>query len=194
MNKFTRLKSKGFTVVESLVAISILSLSILSTFASVKNGIQSSTQVKDQIISFYLAQEGIEYIKNIRDENALFSINEVANSRPPRSWLYGISSVGGDPCYFGKTCVIDSYRGRAGIASCTGGFGSCPNLSQDTGAVSGTKGLYGYTAGWSATTFKREIQLVQNSPTEITVVLSMSWRTMGKNMSFQIKQLLFDRQ
>ena len=181
--------SMGFTVVESLVATAILSLSILASFAAVRNGIQSSTIAKDQITAFYLAQEGVEYIKNIRDENALFSLNEISNNRPPRSWLYGLSDAGADPCYFGRTCRIDSFVGRAGIQPCSGGFSTCPDLRQDTA----TK-LFGYNGAWPATSFKREIQLVQVSSTEISIIMSMTWRTMGKTKSFQVTQSLFDRQ
>ena len=58
------LRSKqGFTLVESLVAISILSLSILATFTAVQGGLKSSNYVKDEIVAYYLTQEAIEYIK-----------------------------------------------------------------------------------------------------------------------------------
>src|SRR3989338_6292235 len=99
----------GFTLVETLVAISILSISITATFTAVQNGIQNSTIAKDQTTAFYLAQEAMEFIKNKRDENALNSI-----SGGPNQWLTGMSNAGGDPCYFGgggtsqKTCRIDS--------------------------------------------------------------------------------------
>ena len=47
--------TKGFTLVETLVAISVLSLSIAGAFTAVQGGIQSSTVAKDQITAFYLA-------------------------------------------------------------------------------------------------------------------------------------------
>lgn len=191
--------NRGFTLVESLVAIAILSISILGTYTAVQNSLQFSTIAKDQITAFYLAQEGMEFIKNVRDENALWSINSVANSGLPRSWIYGLSSATTDPCWYGgsgtgqKTCTIDSNVGfdNAGVVSCGGGFGSCANIKQDT-----TTGLFGYSSGgtWVATNFKREIQFTQNSANEVVVTISIIWTTRGTTKSFQITQLLFNRE
>ena len=177
-------KKYGFTLVESLVAISILSISILGTYTAVQNSLQSSTIAKDQVIGFYLAQEGMEYIKNVRDENALHSISGI-----PTNWLTGLSGVGSDPCYFGKTCTIDSPAGTA--STCSGGFGSCPDIKRNS-----SNGLYGYTTGgsWVATNFKRDIQFTQNSADEVTVTISIRWTNRGTTKSFQIKQILFNRQ
>src|SRR3989344_8733451 len=98
--------SNGFTLVETLVAISILTLSIAGAFTAVQSGIQSSTFAKDQTTAFYLAQEGMEFIKNKRDENALNSINEQPN--PVTNWLTGLSDdPDNDPCYFGSVCRVD---------------------------------------------------------------------------------------
>ena len=49
---------KGFTIIESLVAISILTLAITGATSAIQAGISSYTFSKDQIIAFYLAQEG----------------------------------------------------------------------------------------------------------------------------------------
>src|SRR3989338_5395469 len=88
--------NKAFTLVETLVAIGILSLSITATFTAVQNGIQNSTIAKDQTAAFYLAQEAMEFIKNKRNENTLNSISGGANN-----WLTGMSNLTGDPCWFG---------------------------------------------------------------------------------------------
>src|SRR4051812_46204680 len=102
---------KGFTLVETLVAVSILSLSIGAAFAAVQSGLQASSGAKDQVTAFYLAQEGMEYIKNVRDNNALNAINGGSNT-----WLTGMAASSGDFCYFGKVCSIDSPLGT--IANC----------------------------------------------------------------------------
>ena len=67
--------NKGFTIVESLVAISILVLAITGATSAIQTGISSYIFSKDQIIAFYLAQEGFEQIRNIRDENGLKKIS-----------------------------------------------------------------------------------------------------------------------
>ncbi len=176
------LKNHGFTLVETLVAISILSLSIAATFTAVQNSIQESNIAKDETTAFYLAQEGMEFIKNLRDENALHSI-----SGQSTNWLASLSSIPADPCYFGKTCVIDSPLKAA--SSCSGGFGSCPVINQDPATL-----LFGYTSSWTPTNFKREIQFQQISADEISVIISISWVNRGINRSFQANETLFNRQ
>jgi len=189
--------NKAFTLVETLVAISILSLSITATFTAVQNGIQNSTLAKDQTAAFYLAQEAMEFIKNKRDENALNSI-----SGGPNQWLTGMSNLTGDPCWFGgggisqKVCMIDSPAKT--ITYCGTTFDTCPSLNQDTVPSSSTYGLFGYSSGWTPTIFKREIQFKEVSPTnpgkEVEVTIRMSWTSRWGSKSFQVTETLFNRQ
>ena len=182
MPKFTT----GFTLVESLVAVSILMLSILATFTAAQNSIHSSILAKDQTTAFYLIQEAMEYIRNIRDENALQSISSVSSGGPIINWLTGLSNQASDPCYFGKTCRVDSPAKVA--TACSGDFGSCSVLNQDS-----TSGLFGYTSG-SATNFKREIQFQSLGASQIKVTILVSWTAKLVTRSVQVEQLLFDRQ
>src|SRR3989338_6121163 len=104
----TRSKTKGFTIIESLIAISILLTAIAGAGSAVQTGISSYIFSKDQIIAFYLAQEGFEQIRNIRDENGL-------RGRP---WLTGLA--------LGETYYIDTIYNN--ITPCSG---PCPLVRQD---------------------------------------------------------------
>lgn len=73
--------SAGFTVIESLVAISILLLAVSGSFAAAQSSLQSSNFVKNRVTAYYLAQEGIEYIRHLRDNNGLAIRRESSN--PP---------------------------------------------------------------------------------------------------------------
>lgn len=178
----TKFFMNGFTLVETLVAISILSISIMGTYIAVQHSLQASTIAKDQITAFYLAEEAIEFIKNIRDENTLHYIKNKSTD-----WLNGITHNPTDPCYFGKTCTIDSPTKI--LTTCSGGFGTCPNFNQN--AISS---LYGYSTGpnWVATNFKREIQLQKNSNDEVLTTILISWTNRGSPHSFQITEVLFN--
>ena len=68
-------KGGGFTLVETLVAISIFSVSILGIMSVLASGISHANYAKQKMIALYLAQEGIEYARNIRDTKVLFSVN-----------------------------------------------------------------------------------------------------------------------
>jgi Tfp pilus assembly protein PilV len=60
-------------LIETLVAVSIFSLSILSLMAVLAQGISDTNYAKQRIIAAYLAQEGIEYVRNMRDTYVLFA-------------------------------------------------------------------------------------------------------------------------
>jgi prepilin-type N-terminal cleavage/methylation domain-containing protein len=177
----------GFTLIETLVAISILSIAIAATFTSVTNGIRTSTFAKEQITQFYLVQEAMEYVRNIRDQNALNSIKAISDGGTAVNWLAGLATSG-SACEFGKTCTIDAPLGL--VTSCSGGFGTCPYIRQDTGS-----GLFGYTPGWPQTEFQREIQFQSvTADQEVLVKIKISWTVNGIDRSFQITESLLNHQ
>ncbi len=153
------MKNGGFTIVESLVAISILVLVITGTASAIQTGISSYIFSKNQVISFYLAQEGFEQIRNMRDENSLQS----------RNWLTGISANSSDPCYFGNACTVDPVNSNV-PTRCPSGPGSCPTLRQDA-----STGFFGYTLTWPNTIFRREIVLTQINANEISILVTIDW-------------------
>lgn len=68
--RFTQSLSKGFTLIETLVAIMILSLVITSVISLTSSSIFSARYAKNEIKAMYIAQEGIDYIRNLRDSLA----------------------------------------------------------------------------------------------------------------------------
>jgi len=173
------LRSKrGFTIIESLVAISILVAIITAATSAVQSGISSYIFSKDQIISFYLAQEGFEQIRNIRDENRLNS----------RNWLAGIAENGSDPCWFGSACTVDPIV-SAVPSRCTSGPGNCPVLRQDT-----VTGFFGYNAAWPATIFRREITLTSINADEIAVTVTVNWSKGTVSRQFKARENLLNWQ
>jgi len=62
---------RGFTLVEALVAISILMVAIAAPMSLAQKGTGATEFSTDQMIATYLAQDAIEAVKNIRDEVAL---------------------------------------------------------------------------------------------------------------------------
>lgn len=176
---------RGFTILETLIGISILTLAITATFSSVQAGLSSSISARDQVLAFQLAQEAVEFIRNTRDGNTLNGVN----------WLTGISAVAGDPCYFGKACTVDATKTVAtgALAACSGapGAGSCPNIRQD---ISGATYLYGMTGAWTLKNFNREVSITSVNSNEILVTVHMYWTKGTTAKTFDIKEIIYNWQ
>ena len=71
--KYTSIqKNKGFTLIETLVAVSIFTLSVVGMLLTLSSGLTDTNYVKQKVTATYLAQEGIEGVRNLRDNYMLF--------------------------------------------------------------------------------------------------------------------------
>lgn len=97
MNTFTYLQQRGFTLVETMVTIVIFSLAILGIYHFFQPSLLLSANTIHRFTAHYLAEEGIEIVRNIRDANILQG----------NDWLSGLSS-----CTQG--CQLD-YKTRTSL-------------------------------------------------------------------------------
>ncbi|MEK7187104.1 MAG: hypothetical protein AAB690_02285, partial [Patescibacteria group bacterium] len=165
---------------ETLVAVGILAVAVIGALTAAQSGISSSIFSKNQVIAFYLAQEGVEKIRSVRDENSLNG----------RSWLEGIAHLSSDPCYFGSVCYADTL-GPVSLTRCSGGAGSCPTLKQDA-----ETGFYGYDLGWTETIFKREIAItsINENENEISILVTIDWSKGIINRQFRVRENILNWQ
>lgn len=186
--KLTRLKGvytpfnsqqarSGFTLVETMIAIFILTMSISGALTIVTKGLSSAFFYRDQITAFYLAQGAIEHVRNRRDTNAI-------RGNP---WLTDL-----DPqCTSGTPCRIDVRRLPPNdIVDCGG---PCPALLYD-----GASGFYTYLTG-DTTRFVREVRIcdvntciVPVIDDEVIVTVDISWQTGLFSRSFTVKEHMFN--
>lgn len=61
--------SKGFSFIESMLAVAVMITGIVAAMDLFSSGIQQSLESRDQTIGAMLAQEGSEIVQNIRDNN-----------------------------------------------------------------------------------------------------------------------------
>jgi prepilin-type N-terminal cleavage/methylation domain-containing protein len=184
--KFNKKQNFGFTLVETLVAIAILSLSVMATSAAVQNGLSVSYYARDEVTAYYLIQEAVEYVRNIRDQNALSNISSISSGGAGVNWLTNISLNSGDPCYFGKFCVIDAPQNTMTTCPTSSSASSCPYLNQTA------NGLFSYSAG-TTSKFKRTLQINQINANEIVLTVSVSWvDNANKNASVSVQEWLLN--
>jgi prepilin-type N-terminal cleavage/methylation domain-containing protein len=182
------INNKGFTILETLVAISILVIAITATFTAAQSGLSSATESRDQVRAFYLAQEAIEMVRNTRDSNSLLRI-----TAPATSWLTGLASQASDPCYFGKSCTVDAVTKT--FTACASP-GSCANLNEDLTVADSKYGMYGYDVTWTPTNFNRQIDIVQTAGItgEVSVTVTMKWKVGPATRTFVVNEVLRDWQ
>lgn len=162
---------QGFTLVEVLIAISILSISILATFTAVSHSMRATNFTEDQIIAFHLADEALEFVRNKRDNNAIRHINALATGGSVL-WLDTIPQSGGLPCPASVACYVDVPYGTT-LSLCSSGHASCPVLLYNS-----TNGLYSYNSG-TATQYKRSVSMTLINATELSVTVRVSWVAQG---------------
>lgn len=75
---FKKIQSNSaFTIIEVMVAIAIISIGMLGVVSLMSQNIQVQVVNKNNLIASMLAQEGIELVRGIRDENWLDQANPV---------------------------------------------------------------------------------------------------------------------
>ncbi len=134
--KNSKTNFSGFTLIETLVAISILAIVIAGSMAAIQVTLKSTVYAKDAVTAKFLAEEGIESIRNMRDTN-------IINGLP---WMSGIADPdvsdgsAGSPCgdisaeTSSSYCYIDSINNTVPMV-CTGQDGTCTtplNFDNDT--------------------------------------------------------------
>lgn len=157
--KKLKCEKRGFTLLETLMAIVILLVALTSIIGLAAQSLHNVPSLKQQTIATNLAHEGVELLRNIRDNNVH---QEVA-------WDSGFCSVAGYPCDREIAC----------------NNANCPNsiqLQQDMGRflrLSGT-GFYNYSGGPN-TIYQRRIHLEQLSAVEVRYTVTINWA--GKTFS-----------
>ena len=114
-NKYKLQLKLGFTMIEMLVAITILLVGVLGPLSIASQGIAEGLFVKNQITAVYLAQEAIELMvnkqRNLKNYN---SGHALLTPIPDFYWLEGIcvnsSNVTVHPTPGGILCAADVYN------------------------------------------------------------------------------------
>lgn len=158
---------RGFTLLETMVAVSLLMLSLVGPLTIAQKSVKASTYTKNRTTAYYLAQDAQEFLRNIRDTNSLQGLswsNLILDSSPSgvyRSCIVGKCDV--DTQHSPSAAISDTTTRAVAILSC--GTGNCPVLTFDrdsgyfghkalvAGAV-GTRGIV------EPSQFRREITIV----------------------------------
>lgn len=155
-------KQKAFTLVELMVVIVILSIGLIGVVNLVSRIFISARLIASKLVAAYLAQEGVEIVKNIRDTNWV---------EGAATWDQDIFCCGSSPC----DCQAD-YNDQA--------------LSlYDNSYLKIDGGFYNYdVASTTNTKFKRKINVQQTAIDEISTSVTVSW----DNYEVQVFEKIYD--
>jgi prepilin-type N-terminal cleavage/methylation domain-containing protein len=189
--------ARGFTLIETLVAITILLLSITGPLQIAANAMLSTYYTRDQITAYYLATEAIEYVKNVRDTTFLSDVFE-GGDNPNTYWLYNLGEcvIGGDPsevdftgCYIDGRLPIgnpDSIRTCASTSA-----GECPKLR-----INSTTGIWSYDDTSTESKFTRRVEVIVGGDGNQAVInVKVTWPTLsftGAPKEFEINGFIMN--
>jgi len=173
MIQFSKQKNTGFTLVETLIAISIFSVSIIAMMSVLGGGISNTNYAKKKMTASYLAQEGIEYIRNMRDNYVLYPVNGTWNSF--KSQLA--------PCNSGSECGFSTTNPIV-ISKCT----SNPNVCK----IYLDNGNYNTNSIGNDSGFTRKIWATTVSSDEIKIYSAVSWTQGSGSFNITFSENLFN--
>ncbi len=201
---FTKLKNKiafkntksGFTLLETLVAIFILSLALTGPIYIATLGFRASVSSRDGISARYLAEEVVEYFRNQRDYRSLRGAEFTK-----ADWLKDIT--GGIDCRNTSGASTDTCElrlnpsGQYTVQACASG--NCNPLYFNP---NGTLAYYGVEDASTATSkFSREFHFevspndgsVTDAPArEVKLVVKIKWNDRGENKVYTVSDYLFN--
>ena len=103
---YTLNPQRGFSLVEVLVGASVLIISVTGTLSIIARNVSSAAIAAERVTAFYLAQEALEYVRGVRDNNAITGASG--------GWLDGLDGAGDSPdCFSLNGCVIDVNAGAS---------------------------------------------------------------------------------
>jgi len=169
---------KGFTLIETLVAITIVLLAVLGPFELVKQSLTASYVARDQLVANALAEEGLEHVRWLRDDNYL-RMSATPNT-PDLTWLSGLD---GTPywgstanCFTANGCFVQALDGDGFEGGVMSAYGQalpcatdCPLLWRDQEGVY-THWTNGGGNQLTPTPFRRRVRLEQVDGSQDTVV------------------------
>lgn len=180
MKKNYSKNKEGFTLVETLVAVSILSLAMVGAMVLLGQGISDTGYAKKKAIASFLAQEGIESIRNMRDTHILYSDITSENWNGFRSEIAPCNA--GSPCGFDNSLPVtdNSY-----VFNCTSHSSACNLFLDSNGGY--TTSIAGQPSG-----FARAIWFITNNNDEVEVFTRVSWNQGSGTYNITLSETLFN--
>ncbi len=179
INKHNSKVNRGFTIIETLVAVAILMISIAGPLAVANKSLTAALYAKDQSTASFLAQEGIEMIRNYKDNYVVKNVGNSSSGSALSDWVSSSDlsgcrqNTGACGIWYTDGSIVNPI-----VSPCINANG-CVLYQQDT-----VSGYFGYvndgtmTPPPNATIFTRSFYLnpVQGGTNEVQAVVTVTWK------------------
>jgi len=160
--------TRGFTIIETLVAISILLISTTGPLSFAQNGLKASFLARDQVTAFYLAQDAIETIKNLRDNTQLEIAAGIKSA--DTGWLRGLGDCESNSSTDIAVCNFDKAGTSIETTTCNPSTG-CSPLQYDAESRQFVLPPGGTDSKYTRTIYVTEIK----SDQEAQIIVEVKW-------------------
>lgn len=187
-------KRAGFTLIEAMIAVTILTLSVAGPLLTASRSIVSAEIARYQLTASYLAQEGIEYVRMMRDNEFLAAYQVGGATVSADAWNNFLNNPVTDTsaitqCRSPKKCVLDPVQGATSpMSQCPGNdcstiplyLTNCTNGPGGTVCTPPNVYTEQNLPGSIQTPFTRSIQAIDMpSGTDERIVSTVSWSYHG---------------
>ncbi|MEK7480998.1 MAG: prepilin-type N-terminal cleavage/methylation domain-containing protein [Patescibacteria group bacterium] len=168
---------KGFSLIETLVAVTVLVGAITGPLTLASQGIKAASLFKNQLIASNLAQEGMELGRSRRDSNVLRA----------ESWLTNLETVCLTACSV-RYDPRDNSAAQVVFISCPSG--ECPKFYITP------EGFYVQKSnpdvGDQETIFTRTIQITNVNVREVKITSRVTWQERFSQQSIVLEENLLN--
>ena len=152
----------GFTIIELIFTIFILIIGVFAIYGVYSKIVSDTNLSVSKLTAAYLAQEGIEIVRNIRDTNWVNG----------QSWNTGLSPGGLEEWEADYSTILSPYNSPGRFLRIAPG------------------GFYNYDTGVT-TKFRREIIVDNSDPSFLEVHSEVDWNEKGKDYNISIQENLY---
>ena len=157
--------NKSFTLIEVLAAIFLITVGIAAALIVINQTTVFTQVTSSRLVASYLAQEGIEIVKNIRDSNFLKIHKGIITEE---HWIDGLTGCeGGCEADYNDSGLVSADR----YLKINGGF-------------------YNYDSGIE-TAFKRKITITPDGSDILKVLVEVSWTERGRTHQVTAQENLY---
>ncbi len=194
---FSKKVSGGFTIIETLISITLFSIAVTGVITVAAKGGVNSIALKNRVTATYLADEGIELMRGMRDTEVL------RNTLPSDGWFRfvtdAVSKCSTNPC------DIDGANSAHPTSPIYPQFDNFVTSGAVTLTVGGVAGLYyplyydSMTGFYGdsfipngATPYYRALKVVSTPPNEMQVTSTVVWKEGATLQSMSQTESIFN--